>query len=75
MEDPKGLFVKKIQSNANFSQNVFSKLLILGVLYAISKSQSHVCERNLSAMILIGNQMVFFVKLGNNFSCVLAKRA
>ena len=31
--------------------------LMLGVLDAINKSKPHDCERNLSPMILIGNQM------------------
>jgi len=32
---------------------------MLGVLDAINKSKPHDCGRNLSPMILIGNQMVY----------------
>ena len=36
---------------------------MLGVLDAINKSKRHDGERNLSPMILIGNQMVFLLNL------------
>ena len=49
-----------------------SKFSMRGVLDTINKSKTHNCERNLSLMILKSNQMIYFVKLGNNFICVLS---
>ena len=49
-------FSQKIVSLAKLSALNFS---MLGVLDAINKSKPYDCERNLSPMILIGNQMVY----------------
>ena len=49
-------FSQKIVSLAKLYALNFS---MLGVLDAINKSKPHDCERNLSPMILIGNQMVY----------------
>ena len=51
-------YVKKIQNHVNLlvSQNAGS---MRGVLGTGNKSKAHDCERNLSAIILKGNQMVY----------------
>ena len=43
----------------NFRLSGTLNFSMLGVLDAINKSKPHDCERNLSPMILIGNQMVY----------------
>ena len=58
-KDFKGLFCRKIKKNVKFSQKYALNISMRGVLDTINKSKTHDCERNLSPMILIGNQMVY----------------
>ena len=54
-------FWRKNQKIANFIQNVRLKLNFskLGVLGTRDKSETHDCKRNLSPIILKGNQVVY----------------
>ena len=61
-KDFKGLMSKKIQNHVNLvvSQNRQAlNFSMRGVLGTRNKSKTHDCERNLSPMILKGNQMVY----------------
>ena len=53
-------YVKKIQNHVNLlvRQNA-GFISMRGVLGTRNKSKTHDCERNLSPMILKGNQMVY----------------
>ena len=60
-KDFKVLMSKKIQNHVNLlvSQMQALNFSMRGVLGTRNKSKTHKCERNLSPMILKGNQMVY----------------
>ena len=61
-KDFKGLMAKKIQNHVNLltsKPNPALNFSMRGVLGTRNKSKTHDCERNLSPMILKGNQMAY----------------